>query len=154
PSASPSKILGVIKAEGQVYLINRNGVIFGGSSQVNVGSLLASGLDLAGPTIDQQNQRFLNGTLFDLAFTGPSGPVLCQPGAQIDVGAFGRVLLFGSGVVNGGSLGAPDGQVMLAAGDTLTLLAPANLNDVRGYPTPVITGNGLVENDGIISTPR
>ena len=36
-TARPSKILGSIKADGQVYIINRNGIIFGGASQVNVG---------------------------------------------------------------------------------------------------------------------
>ena len=41
-STAPSKILGSIKADGQVYVINRNGIIFGGTSQVNVGTLIAS----------------------------------------------------------------------------------------------------------------
>uniref|UniRef100_UPI0025E8BFAB filamentous hemagglutinin N-terminal domain-containing protein n=1 Tax=uncultured Nevskia sp. TaxID=228950 RepID=UPI0025E8BFAB len=45
-NASPSRILGQIKADGSVYLINPNGVIFGGSSQVNVNSLLVSSLPL------------------------------------------------------------------------------------------------------------
>src|SRR5262249_48866981 len=47
PSGSPSQILGSIKAEGQVYLINQNGIIFGGSSQVNVGTLLASAANIS-----------------------------------------------------------------------------------------------------------
>ena len=47
---SPSQILGSIKAEGQVYLINQNGILFGGTSQVNVGSLVLSGLDLSALT--------------------------------------------------------------------------------------------------------
>jgi large exoprotein involved in heme utilization and adhesion len=42
----PSEILGQIRADGQVYLINRNGIIFGGSSQVNVGTLVASALPI------------------------------------------------------------------------------------------------------------
>ena len=46
PSGRPSQILGSIKADGQVYVINRNGIIFGGSSQVNVHTLVASGLDI------------------------------------------------------------------------------------------------------------
>ncbi|WP_293389044.1 filamentous haemagglutinin family protein [Nevskia sp.] len=45
-NASPSRILGQIKADGSVYLINPNGVIFGGSSQVNVHSLMVSSLPL------------------------------------------------------------------------------------------------------------
>ncbi len=41
-STAPSQILGNIKADGSVYVINQNGIIFGGASQVNVGSLIAS----------------------------------------------------------------------------------------------------------------
>lgn len=45
-SSSPSQILGKIKADGSVYVINPNGIIFGQGSQVNVHSLLASSLPL------------------------------------------------------------------------------------------------------------
>jgi filamentous hemagglutinin family protein len=45
-NASPSQILGNINADGQVYIINRNGIIFGGASQVNVHTLVASALPL------------------------------------------------------------------------------------------------------------
>ncbi|MGO8654182.1 filamentous hemagglutinin N-terminal domain-containing protein, partial [Rhizobium ruizarguesonis] len=41
-ATAPSQILGSIKADGQVYVINQSGIVFGGSSQVNVGSLIAS----------------------------------------------------------------------------------------------------------------
>ncbi|MBN3724062.1 filamentous haemagglutinin family protein [Burkholderia sp. Ac-20379] len=46
PSGRPSEILGNITAQGAVYVINRNGVLFGAGSQVNVHSLVASSLDL------------------------------------------------------------------------------------------------------------
>ena len=39
-------IQGQIDANGQVILVNTNGVIFGKDSVVNAGSLLASGLDI------------------------------------------------------------------------------------------------------------
>jgi filamentous hemagglutinin family protein len=45
-STSPSYILGKIQADGQVYIINQNGVIFGGTSQINVNSLVVSTLDI------------------------------------------------------------------------------------------------------------
>ncbi|QXQ05307.1 filamentous hemagglutinin family protein [Sphingosinicellaceae bacterium] len=51
-TADPSKILGTIKADGAVYIINQNGIIFGGASQVNVRSLIASSLDIHGGTIE------------------------------------------------------------------------------------------------------
>ncbi|MEQ1771212.1 MAG: filamentous hemagglutinin N-terminal domain-containing protein, partial [Devosia sp.] len=39
-------MLGSIRADGQVYVINRNGIIFGGASQVNVSTLVASSLPI------------------------------------------------------------------------------------------------------------
>src|SRR5262249_44705661 len=54
PSSKPSQILGTIRAEGQVYVINQNGIIFGGGSQVKVGALVASSLSLS-------NQQYLAG---------------------------------------------------------------------------------------------
>lgn len=45
-SDSPSYILGNLNANGGVYLVNPNGIIFGKNSQVNVGSLVASSLDI------------------------------------------------------------------------------------------------------------
>jgi len=42
-----SSILGHIDANGQVWLINPNGIMFGKNAQVNVGGLVASTLDTA-----------------------------------------------------------------------------------------------------------
>ncbi|KQX87021.1 filamentous haemagglutinin family protein [Variovorax sp. Root473] len=56
PSGRPSQIAGRIEAEGSVYLINRNGILFTGSSQVNVRSLVASSLKLS----DEQFKAGLN----------------------------------------------------------------------------------------------
>jgi filamentous hemagglutinin family protein len=46
PKARPSQILGQIKAQGQVYILNQNGIIFGNNSQVNVHTLTASALPI------------------------------------------------------------------------------------------------------------
>ncbi|HEX5373604.1 MAG TPA: filamentous hemagglutinin N-terminal domain-containing protein, partial [Aquabacterium sp.] len=46
-SARPSEILGKLKANGNVFLINPNGVLFGSTAQVNVQGLMASTLGLA-----------------------------------------------------------------------------------------------------------
>jgi len=46
PSGKPSQILGSIEAPGQVYLINQNGIIFGGTAQINVHTLVASALPI------------------------------------------------------------------------------------------------------------
>ncbi|WP_017775087.1 filamentous haemagglutinin family protein [Paraburkholderia kururiensis] len=56
PSGRPSQILGNITAQGSVYVINRNGILFGAGSQVNVHSLVASSLDLLNMTNYNQVQ--------------------------------------------------------------------------------------------------
>ena len=45
-TGSPSQILGSITGQGQVYVINPNGIIFGGLSQVNAHALVASSLPI------------------------------------------------------------------------------------------------------------
>ena len=49
-SANPSQILGTIKADGQVYILNANGILFGGTAQVNTHALVASALPI-NPTL-------------------------------------------------------------------------------------------------------
>jgi len=44
--ANPSVIQGAIRAAGEVYLINQNGILFKDGAQVNVGSLIASSLQI------------------------------------------------------------------------------------------------------------
>ena len=56
----PSQILGSISANGRVFLLNPIGIIFGASARVNVGSLVASSLDLT--DADAANGRYSFGT--------------------------------------------------------------------------------------------
>jgi filamentous hemagglutinin family protein len=157
PQARPSRILGSIVAEGQVYVVNRNGVIFGGTSQVNAGTLVVSGLDLAGgasrfggPSSSSQP------TLYDLSFVGDSSSVTVEAGALLKAAA-GRIVLVGNEVRNRGSLQSDDGQVLLVAGGTVGLASSGDLSAVRGLTATVsapTVGTGTVENAGIISAAR
>ncbi|WP_189052135.1 filamentous haemagglutinin family protein [Aliidongia dinghuensis] len=69
--AAPSQILGKINAPGQVYVINQNGIIFGGSAQVNVHALIASSLDIGLPTsnLGERNAYFNNANNSELTFS-------------------------------------------------------------------------------------
>ena len=161
PSGRPSQILGSIDAIGQVYLINQNGIIFGGSSQVNTHNLTASSLPIntnlvSRGLLNNPDEQFLfsalpipilpnGGTLpeFDPppppnTPSGLVGDVTVQAGATISspttadhVG--GRVALIGLNVTNDGTISTPDGQAILAAGQQVGLTAhPTTDPSLRG----------------------
>ena len=182
PNGVPSQILGSIKADGQVYVLNQNGIIFGGSSQVNAHALVASSLPLnenlvARGLLNNADQQFLfsslplpagaNGTP---AFTptaaltpdGKSGDITVQTGARLASPASaehvgGRVALFGPNVTNGGTISTPDGQAILAAGQQIGLAAhDSNDPSLRGLDVYVGSGGGTASNavSAFIDAPR
>ncbi len=80
---APSRILGSIKANGTVLVLNQNGVIFGPTSQVNVNSMVASSLEIghalesvtggaaAPTTLSQRDNEFLAFGLLGYADLNP-----------------------------------------------------------------------------------
>lgn len=145
PSASPSRILGQINAIGGVYLINRNGIIFGAGSQVNVHTMIASSLDVGklGSDLAARDQFFLNNGIADLnsfsiydkdggaATKLIAGDIKVERGAfitgnilsdQVSLGSPGSVYLFGANVYNSGSITAPGGEVAMVAARTIDVV--------------------------------
>ena len=140
PNGRPSQILGAIKAAGQVYVINQNGIIFGGTSQVNVHALVASALPINENLVkrgllNNPDAQFLFSALAQPAgsqgtdaFTPPDAPedgiygdVIVQAGAQLTAPTSadhvgGRIALVGANVSNAGTISTADGQTILAAG--------------------------------------
>ena len=100
-----SDIQGRIDANGQVFLINPNGVVFGKSAQVNVGGLVAS-------TQNISDKDFLDGTYH---FAGDSSAAVSNAG-QITASEGGSVALLGAQVSNSGVIQAQMGSVALGAG--------------------------------------
>ncbi|WBH18045.1 two-partner secretion domain-containing protein [Sphingomonas radiodurans] len=133
----PSSILGNLTANGKVFLVNPNGVLFGQGAQVNVGGLVASTLNIS-------DADFMAGRY---AFAGTSGAAVLNRGT-INAADGGFVALLGANVSNEGTIVARLGTVALAAGQGVTL-------DVAGdglLNVMVDTGavNGLVSNGGMI----
>jgi filamentous hemagglutinin family protein len=176
---SPSQIFGKLSANGQVYLLNLNGFLFGPTAAVNVGSLLVSSLPLSltdanfadGILSPLQNgdQAVFNANLDPLATGGRTSvldvngkpvldangnpipvQVMVQPGAKLAAADQGRILLTGQNVTNGGSLTAPDGQVILAAGTQVFLQADSDPG-LRGLVVEV-DGTKTTAADGTTST--
>ena len=109
-----SQIMGRLNANGQVYLINPNGVLFGSGAQINVGALVASTLDFNDASLGSQSRRFSgtgNGSVVNLGAIDAAGAN----------GSGGFVALLGNSVSNQGSISAPGGTVALGAGSAVTL---------------------------------
>lgn len=158
--ANPSVIQGKLTANGQVLLINQNGILFDRGAQVNTQSLVVSTLNIS-------NERFLSGVLSGGGLTTPAfeggyddagitlslrpdgtlpgsitiggGPADAAP-AKLAAKAGGSILLFAPRIDNaGGVISAPDGQVILAAGSKAYLALNDDANDItlRGFRVEV-----------------
>ena len=141
PLARPSQIQGQIKADGTVMLVNRNGIVFSGSSQVDTRSLVAAAVGMSNSQFQKGIYSDTLGSSFkptlanDLVLNGnvathanATADVVVQAGAQLSTRkpqtvteGGGYVLLAGREVHNGGSVSAPNGQVTLAAGDSFVI---------------------------------
>ncbi|AUG01143.1 filamentous hemagglutinin [Pseudomonas sp. 09C 129] len=136
-----SDIQGRINANGKVFLINPNGVVFGKSAQVNVGGLVAS-------TQNISDKDFLDGTY---RFTGNSSSAVSNAG-QITANEGGSVALLGAQVSNSGVIQAQMGSVALGAGKDFSVNFDGNglLNlQVNGAAVDALVQNGgLLKADG------
>lgn len=141
-----SQILGSLKANGQVWLLNPNGVLFGKTAQVSVGGLVAS-------TLGMSDADFLAGRR---TFTGAGGKVENQGTIHADY-----VALLGGQVANAGELiVARLGTAALAAGEQVTLDFSGdrllNVQVDKGTLKSLAENKGLIQADGgtIIMTAR
>ena len=108
-----SNINGQLTANGQLFLINPNGVVFGNGARVNVGGLVAT-------TADIRNEDFLAGRYrFDKPSDNPDAGVLNR--GVIHVAEGGYAVLAAPWVRNEGLIQARLGQVALAGAKTFTL---------------------------------
>ena len=139
--ADPSVILGNLSANGKVFLVNPNGVLFGQGAQVDVGGLVASTLDIG-------DADFMAGKY---RFAGPSGAAVLNRGT-IAAADGGYVALLGADVGNRGLIAARLGTVALAAGQGVTLdVAGDGLLNVTvdtGAVAGLASNGGLIRADG------
>lgn len=111
-SNNGSTIAGHIDANGQVILVNPNGIFFTPTSVINVGGIIASGLDIS-PT------DFMNGNYIFNDVLGKDGAVVNTGTINASLG--GNVALIGRQVKNDGLIAANLGTVTLAAGKQAVL---------------------------------
>ncbi len=153
-NVAPSQILGSMTAQGQVYVLNQNGIIFGGTSQINVHTLTASSLpindNLSDPTtgrglLNNPDFQYLFSQLDQAAGTKGPTPVFTAPatptaGLVAKTDAKGNVSLI--------SADGTDGDVVVQAGAQIS--SPTSDTHVGGR-VALIGPN--VTNAGTISTP-
>ncbi|EMT5615501.1 filamentous hemagglutinin N-terminal domain-containing protein, partial [Salmonella enterica] len=138
--ASGSQIMGTLKANGQVFILNPNGVLFGKNARVDVGGLVASTKNIS--TAD-----FMKGQ-YTLSGEGNPGAQVINQGS-LTTAKGGYIVLAGERVSNSGTVTTPSGKTVLAAGKTVTLQL-----DNGGLTSVSVNGsvvNALVENRGLIS---
>ncbi len=102
-----STIMGSITAQGRVFLANPNGIIFTNKSTINVGSLVATTLDV---------NNFMADEPYTLGDAGSSAGGAIINRGLITASTGGSVTLVGGSVVNEGIIQATGGYVNLAAG--------------------------------------
>ncbi len=153
-----SKILGSLTANGQIYLYNQNGFVFGKDSVVNTNSLLASTLKITDEVFSRGITR-----VFDedgraaLAIEPGSGfdpktsAILIDAGAKIHTDKNGRIIIVAPTINNKGSLSSGEqGQIILVASqDKVYLQAASKDSPFAGLVVEVDTG-GSVTNAGDI----
>ena len=138
--ASPSQIFGQLSANGQVFLLNPSGIIFGASARVDVGALVASTLNLSSANFLTGNYQFVR--------TGNAGSISNQGSINASGGGASVVALIAPQVSNSGSIAATGGNVALAAGDKVSL--DFSGNGLIKVQVDQGTLNALSENKGLI----
>ena len=141
---TPSSIAGRLNANGQLYLVNPNGIAITKTGIVNVGG------GFVGSTLGTDDSDFMNGKR---RFRGNGHSASVSNAGRISAGKGGFVGLLGGTVSNSGTIRVPLGKVGLGSGKSITL-------DVHGdgfmqvaVPTAskAANGKGLVDVSGRIS---
>src|SRR5215831_3680519 len=111
-----SVIDGVLSSNGRVFLLNSSGIAIGASARIDVAGFVASSLNLS-------DADFLAGRM---RFTETPGAGRVSNAGTIDTssaGPGGQVWLVGPDVQNSGIIRSPQGEIILAAGKSVELVA-------------------------------
>ena len=137
-----STIAGSITANGQVYLVNPNGIA------ITPGGTVKTGGGFVASTLDIKDEDFLKGKR---VFTGNGSSAEVSNAGVISVGRGGYAALIGGNVKNDGLINVPVGKVGLGAGESATLDLSGD-----GFLQVAVPGNSgmkeaLIQNSGTVS---
>jgi filamentous hemagglutinin family protein len=136
---NPSKIMGNLKANGNIYLLNSNGILFGKGSKVDVGGLVAS-------TAKISDQAIFSGKPMKFSPGNPGASIINE--GTISIKNAGLAVLVAPTVVNKGIIEANLGKVVIAAAEHFTF-DPYGDNLITFDAGPAAT-DLLLENAGTI----
>jgi len=140
---NPSQILGSLKANGNIVLVNPNGIFFGPSSTVNVAGLIAT-------TANISNSDFMAGKMNFSQPGNPNASIINQ--GNITAQEAGLIGFVAPSVLNSGIITARLGTITLASGDSFTLdMAGDNVLEVaitNDLEQQIINNSGQISADG------
>jgi filamentous hemagglutinin family protein len=134
----PSQLLGQMSANGQIFLVNPNGVYFGPNAVIDVAGLLAT-------TFGISNDDFMTGRYTFARVEGRDPATVVNDGTINADG--GYVILAGDGVANHGLIEAHLGDIVMASGQQVTLDLGGD-----GLISFAIDGEALTEIAGVENT--
>ncbi|WP_019209990.1 two-partner secretion domain-containing protein [Yersinia massiliensis] len=145
----PSKIFGVLTSNGQLVLLNPNGIWVGPNAKINTQSLAAG----AAMVTEEQLKKFEQSGKLDIAITG-----MLKNEGTLTSAESGTITLLGAQVENNGVIKAHKGTVRLATGPAATLDfqgdglinltingAPAESNSVNSGLTGGVHNSGQID---------
>ncbi|MCP4041628.1 MAG: filamentous hemagglutinin N-terminal domain-containing protein, partial [Gammaproteobacteria bacterium] len=112
--ANPSHILGQLRSNGHVFLINPYGIVFGQNSVIDTAGFVASTLNITNRDFLEGNYRFESGP-------GGAGDIINR--GFIKAGNGGSVYLIAPNIENSGIIQTEGGNLILAAGEKITLVS-------------------------------
>lgn len=135
---NPSQIMGRLSSNGQVFLLNHSGIVFGRTARVNVGGLVATSLDMDDD--DFMAGKYLLNSVGGAASVRNDGAITVSPG--------GVVALIAPVVENTGSVRADGGSVLLASGNHVNV--DFGGDGLITYEIPEGTVDAQVSNSGLL----
>ena len=139
--SATSTIAGQINANGQVFLVNPNGIAITSTGTVNAAGFVASTLGIS-------DSDFMAGKR---TFTGNGASASVSNAGTITIGRGGYAALLGGAVDNAGTITVPLGKVGLGSGEQATLDLSGDGFMQVAVPTNAAGSQALVSNSGKIS---
>ena len=156
---SASEIYGHLNANGQVFLMNPNGILFGRGSQVNVGGIVATTMQLGDADFLAGNYNFSNAGVGSVANYGLINATNSVALLGSDVSNQGSIFATTASLVSGNTVAldvSTDGLIRARVVDAAVQANIANSGDINATQVTLSAGqakdtlNRVVNNSGVI----